>query len=410
MTVVLVVMCLVVGALELYAGKQSKDQASAFVRRIDELKEQVGKQNGVLVTVGEQLTAELARVKRDVLPGLDDRLRHNTGQIEQLTELLREADDYIKTQVGRLHDLEQQRITLSALRRKLTDIETSMHSLSQAGAPAANGRVDAALSRLSDLERNGTEILELQRDLTRTLEGVEDVVADLLHYTGGELAEEVTASLRGTPARPVMPPAGTGPRANSAGNSVTGPVTVSGRLWTRDPQLPDILAEVYERCLDAVRLEVRFRTTESTADDHGAPERRRYFLSGRSLEDLAGGFTALLISTGADLRRADLLPTDVRVAGAAHPGERPVPPDEAALKALLRALHESAGATAQIGPLLIVRTREELLCAVLTPAQSLELEDDEVFWDATAAALRLRRMAAHQVWELTGWASHRPTA
>ncbi|MFD0853394.1 hypothetical protein ACFQ07_14240, partial [Actinomadura adrarensis] len=86
-TVILVVMCLVVGALELYAGKQSKDQARAFVRRIEELGDQVSKQNNVLVTVGEQLTAELSRVKQDTLPALDRRLRSQSDQVEELAGL-----------------------------------------------------------------------------------------------------------------------------------------------------------------------------------------------------------------------------------------------------------------------------------------------------------------------------------
>lgn len=387
MTVVLVVLCLVVGALELWAGKQSKDQARAFARRIEQLRDEVDKQNGVLVTVGEQLTAELSRVKRDVLPGLDNRLRHNTGQIEQLGTLLRQADDYLKTQAHRLHELEQQRITLSALRRKLTDVESSLSSLSRAPAPpSADGRVDLALTRLAELEQSGTEIMSLQRDLTRTLENVEDVVADLLHYAGGELDEAVTSTLR-------------------HGHAQQAAVLLSGRLWTRDPQLQDVVAGVYEQCLRESRLAVRFKTAQSPLDPAAAPERRRYFLAGQSMEDLAGGYTALLISTGADMRRLALLPTDVRVAGADHPADRPMPPDEAALKALLRTLFESGGATAQIGPFFAVRTREELLCAVLTPSQSLELENDDAFWDPSAAALRLRRLAAHQIWDLTDWAA-----
>ncbi|HEX2312188.1 MAG TPA: hypothetical protein VHJ17_00515 [Thermomonospora sp.] len=387
MTVVLVVLCVVVGALELYLGKQGRDQARAFADRIEELRDQVTKQNGVLVTVGEQLTAELSRVKRDVLPGLDERLRRNTGQIEELGALLRQADEYLKTQASRLQDLEQQRVTLSALRRKLTDLESAVRTGPRPDGPDAGERIDTALGRLADLERNGTEILELQRDLTRTLEDVEDVVSDLLHYAGGELGEAVRSSLTG--GRAPVPP-------------------VPGRVWARDPQVRDVMTEVYERCVDVVGLSTRFRAAGRA--ENGSPERRRYFLSGRTMEELAGTFTDLLISTGRDGGAAALLPTDVRVAGAPHPAERPVPADEAALKALLRALHDSGGGTAQIGPLLAVRTREELLCAVLTPSQSLELEDDEVFWDPSAAALRLRRMAAHQVWELTDWAAQLPTA
>lgn len=393
-TVILVVMCVVVGALELYAGKQSRDQANAFRRRIDELNDQVTKQNNVLVTVGEQLTAELSRVKQDVLPALDNRLRQNTGQVEELAGLVHQADDYLRTQASRLHELEQQRITLAALRRKLGEVETSVRAVTRAGGEAVEGKFDAALGRLADLERGGEEILELQRALTRTLEDVEDVVAELLQFTEGELDDTVTAALTGRP------------RAHGDA------VTATGRLWTRDDQLEDILCEMYERCVRASRLNVRFRTAEGTDGPvPGSPERRRYFLGGHASEDLAGVFSALLISAGADLpsngtsggARRGLARVEPGVPSGVDP-VRP-PEDEAALQALLRTLSECSGAVAQIGPLMAVRTRDELLCAVLTAAQSLELESDEVFWDPAAATVRLRRLPSHQLWDLTGWAT-----
>ncbi|WP_030164245.1 hypothetical protein [Spirillospora albida] len=387
-TVILVVMCVVVGVLELYAGRQSGRQAAAFERRIRELNEQVTKQNNVLVTVGEQLTAELSRVKRDVLPALDTRLRSTVDQVEDLAGLVHRADEFLRTQSGRLRDLEQQRVTLAALRRKLTDVETSVRTVTATGAASIEGKVDTALDRLADLERGGAEILDLQRTLTRTLEDVEDVVAELLQYTEGELGDTVTAALTARP----------------AGDATS--VTATGRLWTRDDQLEDILTEMYERCVRANRLHVRFRTAEGADGPEGA-ERRRYFLGGQDAEDLAGAFSALLISTGADLR-----PNGAGARGLARiepglpSGVEPVrpPEDEAALKALLRVLHESSGAVAQIGPLMAVRTRDELLCAVLTAGQSLELESDEVFWDPAAATVRLRRLPSHQLWDLTAWA------
>ncbi|WUH96879.1 hypothetical protein OHR68_25375 [Spirillospora sp. NBC_00431] len=392
-TLVLVVLCFVVGALELYAGKQSRDQAHAFSRRIEELNEQVTKQNNVLVTVGEQLTAELSRVKQDVLPALDTRLRQNTGQVEELAGLVHQADEFLRTQAGRLRDLEQQRITLAALRRKLTEVETSVRAVTRTGGGAADGRVEVALDRLADLERGGAEILELQRALTRTLEDVEDVVAELLQFTEGELDDTVTAALTGRP------------RAHGDA------VTATGRLWTRDEQLDEILAEMYERCVRASRLNVRFRTAEGpNGDAPGSPERRRYFLGGQAADDLAGAFSALLISTGADLPNNGTTATRrglARVEPGVPPGVEPTraPEDEAALKSLLRTLSESSGAVAQIGPLLAVRTRDELLCAVLTAAQSLELESDEVFWDPLAATVRLRRLPSHQLWDLTTWST-----
>jgi hypothetical protein len=415
--VILVVMCLAVGVLELYAGKQSKDQARAFVRRIDELNDQVTKQNNVLVTVGEQLTAELTRVKRETLPALDSRLRSHSEQVEDLATLVHQADAYLRAQSGRLQELEQQRITLAALRRKLGEVESSVRSFTRADSPEAGDKVDAALDRLADLERGGEEILDLQRALTRTLEEVEDVVAELLRFTEGELEESVTTALTGRTPAPgatggMSDPGGAGPRAGGAAA-----VRAAGRLWTRDVQLEDILTEMYERCVRASRLDIRFRTADGDGGSApGTSGQRRYFLSGPYAEDLVGGFTALLISTGADIphnggRHAGPRSlTRVQAGRPLPPGVEPppAPEDEVALKALLRTLFESDGAIAQIGPLMAVRTREELLCAVLTPPQSLEMESDEVFWDPAAATQRLRGLPSHQLWDLTGWATTTP--
>lgn len=374
MTIVLVALCVLVGAMELYAGRRNKQQSDAFLYRIDELRSQVSSQNNQLIAVGDQVNVELNRVRRDVLPGLDSRLRQNTGQIEQLSALLNQADEYLRTQAARLQDLEKQKDALATLRARLADLETTMQSTLQAtlqtpGTPVAEeveGKVETALTRIADLERSGNQILDLQRDLTRTLEDVEDVVTDLLQFTAEELDQAVTASLNG---RPLLG------------------VTVAGRLFTQDPRLRDVLVDVYEKCVEANRLGLRFKKPD------GEDGRLRYFLAGRSLEELAGGFAALLISTGMDV---------------AHPGRRRPPEDEAALQSLLRAVHESAGATAQIGPLIVVRTPAELLCAVLTHAQSLEFESDSLPWDPGAAAVRLRRLPNHQFWDLTEWAAQVP--
>ncbi len=365
MTLVLIALCVVVGILELYAGRQTKRQADAFVYRIDELKAQVSGQNAAIGEVGRQVTQELADVRRDVLPALDSRLRHHQGQIEQLSTVLGQADEYLRTQAARLQDLEKQKDALAALRLRLSDLETSLQTLGPAqGAPPEE--LEGALNRIRDLEHSGNQVLYLQRDLTRTLEDVEDVVEDLLHFTADELDQAVTTSLSGRP---------------SLG------VTVAGRLYTRDARLHDVLVDVYERCVDANRLTVRFKKVD------GEDGRLRYFLAGRSLEELGGGFAALLISTGMDV---------------AHPGRRLPPEDEAALQAMLRSLHESTGATAQIGPLIVVRTPAELVCAVLTHAQALEFESDRLPWDPSTAAIRLRRLPGHQFWDLTEWAAQVP--
>jgi hypothetical protein len=370
LTVLLVLLCLIVGSLELYAGKRSKDQADAFVKRVEELRQQVDRQSGVLVTVGEQLKAEMFKVQRDVLPAMDNRVRQNTGQIEQLRSLMQQAEAYLRTQAQRMQDLEKQKVTLAALRRKLSDIESSMESLPRSDAAAAGQNVETALSRISALERNGDQMMEFQRDLTKTLEDVEDVVTDLLGHTSAELDQAVATSL-------------TGRRAPS--------VAVGGRLWSRDPRLGDVLVEMYEQCVHANHLTIKFKTTEDTT---GTEDRQlRYFLAGRTPEELVGDFAALLVSIGRD----DGMTTGRRRSAEAL-----------ALRGMLRAFGESTGGVAQIGPLIALRTREELLCAVLSHAQVMDFDGNRLFADFLAAAVWLRRLPGHQVRDLTAWAAQPP--
>jgi hypothetical protein len=376
LTVLLVLLCLIVGSLELYAGKRSKDQADAFVKRVEELRQQVDRQSGVLVTVGEQLKAEMFKVQRDVLPAMENRVRQNTGQIEQLRTLMQQAEAYLRTQAQRMQDLEKQKVTLAALRRKLSDIESSMEALPRSDAAATGQNVETALARISALERNGDQITDFQRDLTRTLEDVEDVVTDLLGFTSAELDQAVATSL-------------TGRRAPT--------VAVGGRMWSRDARLRDVLIEMYERCVRANHLTIRFRTAEGGVEVGGAAGaadgQLRYFLAGRSPEELVGDFAALLVSIGRD---------DMAATG------RPLTAEGLALRGMLRTFAESTGAVGQIGPLIGLRTREELLCAVLSHAQVLDFENNRLFADSLAAAVWMRRLPGHQVRDLTAWAAQPP--
>lgn len=403
MTVLLVLLCLIVGTLELYAGKRSKDQADAFVKRVDELRQQVDRQSGVLVTVGEQLKAEMFKVQRDVLPAMENRVRENTGQIEQLRTLMQQAEAYLRTQAQRMQDLEKQKVTLAALRRKLTDIESSMEALPRSDAAAAGQNVETALSRISALERNGDQMMAFQRDLTRTLEDVEDIVSDLLGFTSAELDQAVATSLTG---RRAPQPA------------------VGGRMWSRDPRLRDVLVDMYERCVRANHLTITFRTAEGGGAEGAEDGQLRYFLAGRSPEELVGDFAALMVSIGRDdpatapghAGAAGAGPAGAGAAGAgpagagaAYGGGGPRRTVEAlALQGMLRTFAESTGAVAQIGPLLALRTREDLLCAVLSHAQVLDFENNRLFADSLAAAVWMRRLPGNQVRDLTAWAAQPP--
>lgn len=369
MTIALVLLCMAVGALELYAGRQAKHQTQTFIDRVDELRAQVRRQNRTLEITGEQINDELSEVRQQLLPGIDHRVRQHGGRIDELAALLHRTEEYIRAQAIRLHELEKQREALAELRGRLADMEISGLKPVQvpvvAGAPG-DGRIDAALTRIADLEHGRVQILDLQRDLTRALEEVEVVVTDLLGYTAGELDRAITTSLD---ARPDPQP------------------TVPGHLMSSDAALREVLADVYERCVEGSGLAVRFKNAEDGA--------YRYYLTGRVLEELGGGYTALLISLTMDVGSAQL--------------RRRLPSDESAVKALLRALFETEGAVAQIGPLVVARTADSIVCGVLTPVQGLELERMNLLNSPEAAAARLRELPIHQFWDLTAWAG-RPAA
>ncbi|WP_106399090.1 hypothetical protein [Actinocorallia populi] len=368
MTIALVLLCVVVGALELYAARQAKYQTEAFLSRVKELHSLVRRQNQTLESTGRQLNDELGEV-RQRLPGLDLRVNQHGGRIDELAALLHRTEEYIRAQAIRLHELEKQRDALAELRGRLADMENASFPVAVpaiAGQVAPDARVEAALTRISDLEHNRAQMLGLQRDLSRALEDVEDVVTDLMRHTSGELDRAITATLE----------PGTEP--------VT---TVGGSLMCADPALRDVLADVYERCVEGSGLSVRFKT----AEEHLT----RYYLTGRVLEELGGGYTALLISLTMDVGSPSL--------------RRRLPSDEASVKALLRALHESAGAVARIGPLVAAGTPDSLVAAVLTHAQSLEFDRQDFPADPAGTAARLRSLPVHQLWDLTAWAG-RPAA
>jgi len=369
MTIALVLLCVAVGALELYAGRQAKYQTEAFLNRVKELHSLVRRQNQTLERTGRQLSEELGEVKQRLLPGLDLRVDRHGGRIDELAALLHRTEEYIRAQAIRLHELEKQRDALAELRGRLADMENSAFPVAVpaiAGTAAPDARVEAALTRLADLELGRTQMLGLQRDLSRALEEVEGVVADLLQHTSGELDRAITATLE----------PGTEP--------IT---TVGGSLMCADPALRDVLADVYERCVEGSGLSVQFKSAEEALT--------RYYLTGRVLEELGGGYTALLISLTMDVGSPSL--------------RRRLPSDEASVKALLRALYETSGAVARIGPLVVARTADSLLCGVLTHTQSLEFDRHGTAADPDAAAERLRGLPVHQFWDLTGWAA-RPAA
>ncbi|GAB2867396.1 hypothetical protein GCM10022221_80240 [Actinocorallia aurea] len=368
LTVVLVLLCVAVGVLELYAGRQSKYQAEAFVSRVRDLHDLVLRQHNRLETTGRELNEELAEVKQRMLPDLGFRVSQHGGRIDEMSSLLHRAEEYIRAQAIRLHELEKQRDVLAELRGRLIDMESAQVPLTVPAIAGGTGeaRMEAALSRIADLETDRGRVMELHRDLSSALEEIEEVVSDLLGYASGELDHAITATLAD----------GTEPLT-----------TVGGSLMSADPALREVLSDVYERCVEGSGLQIRFRNVEDDVT--------RYYLTGRMLEELGGGYTSLLLS----------LTMDAGLTAARHGGGG----DAASVRALLRALHESEGAVAKIGPLVVSRTSDALVCGVLTHVQSTEFERRGLIADPAAASARLRELAVHQFWDLTAWAA-RPAA
>ncbi|MDX6739279.1 hypothetical protein [Actinocorallia sp. A-T 12471] len=366
MTAVLVLLCVAVGVLELYAGRQSKYQAEVFVSRVRDLHDLVLRQHNRLESTGRELNEELAEVKQRLLPDLGFRVSQHGGRIDEMSSLLHRAEEYIRAQAIRLHELEKQRDVLAELRGRLSDMEAAQTPVPVPAIAGGEARMEAALTRIADLETDRGKVLELHRDLSSALEEIEEVVADLLGYASGELDHAITATLHD----------GTEPLT-----------TVGGSLMSADPALREVLSDVYERCVEGSGLHVRFRDVEDDVT--------RYYLTGRMLEELGGGYTSLLLSLTLD---AGLSATRHGAGG-----------DAGSVKALLRALHESAGAVARIGPLVVCRTADALVCGVLTLAQSVEFERRRLHADPAAAAATLRELPVSQFWDLTAWAA-RPAA
>ncbi|MCD0448785.1 hypothetical protein LO762_06185 [Actinocorallia sp. API 0066] len=363
LTYALVLLCVAVGALELYAGRQSKYQAEAFVSRVRDLHDLVLRQHNRLESTGRELNDELAEVKQRMLPDLGFRVSQHGGRLDEMSSLLHRAEEYIRAQAIRLHELEKQRDVLAELRGRLADMEATSVPVAVPAIAGGNGdaRVEAALTRIADLETDRGRVLELHRDLSTALEEIEDVVTDLLQYTSSELEGSLAATL-------------------DDGAVPVG--TVAGSLTSVDPALREVLADVYERAVEGSGLTVRFKQAEERLT--------RYYLTGRMLEELGGGYTSLLIS--------------MTIGDGLTASRGGLPGDAASVTALLRALHESEGAVARIGPLVVSRTTDTLVAGVLTPAQSLDVDRRGLLADPVSATGLLRELPVHQVFDLTTWA------
>lgn len=163
--------------------------------------------------------------------------------------------------------------------------------------------------------------------------------------------------------------------------------TVRGLLLGRGAASLEPLGRLYDRLADCQGLRVELR------ERVGGPSWNvRYFLSGPAPRELERDFISLV---------SELRASPPRQGGTAPSA------GSAALCSLALGLHGVDGDTAQIGPLVVVRTADALLCGVLPLADLHGPEAERLLVDAEATAERLRELPESRVCDLSSL--HEPT-
>lgn len=158
--------------------------------------------------------------------------------------------------------------------------------------------------------------------------------------------------------------------------------TVSGVLGGEVRSAEQVsLTEAYEQCALAYGLDVEL--ADPGGDD---PWQVLYYLTGPSPRELERDFI--------DLLRA--LREGLEGTGPVHP--------------LLKGLRGIEAGVAQLGPLVVVRTPEALLCGVQPLAELLHREPSALFADPAAVAVRLRSLPESRFCDLSTWRPQALTA
>ncbi|GAA2609392.1 hypothetical protein SMC26_31315 [Actinomadura fulvescens] len=156
--------------------------------------------------------------------------------------------------------------------------------------------------------------------------------------------------------------------------------TVAGGLGTDGREEPSGLVRAYERF--AERYGLRVELSDPTGED--ASWRARYYLSGRSPRGLERDFIDLV-------RR-------LRASGGAPNGT-----ETEAANALLCCLHDIEMGGAQVGPFVLVRTPEAMLCGVLSLAELRQAGPARLLADPVDAALRLHGLPESRFCDLSAF-------
>jgi hypothetical protein len=234
-----------------------------------------------------------------------------------------------------------------------SDVRTAGDRLAtvQDGVAATGERVAVLSSSVQD----GTE------DLSSALESMEGVVGRVHTRIQEQLDREVTETLGGEPA--------------DAG-------TLLGALSGDIAPMEETLVLLYASLLEQHGLRIRLQVAE--------PDGTRYYLAcpaGRGPVELEWEFLSMLDS----------------LRSVARP-EAPSP-EMGALQSLLLAAYALGKGFVQLGPLVVVRTPDLLLCGVLSVGESRCFDTERMMVDIETAADRVQTLPLSRFHDLTTWAA-----
>ncbi|MCW2938980.1 MAG: hypothetical protein JWN00_1965 [Actinomycetia bacterium] len=255
----------------------------------------------------------------------------------------------------RLRALEE-RTDLQELHGEISEVGHLSRAL-ETNVSALREQVRDIVARLGGLERGQ----ELEHQFALSLQSVETVVARVHQRVQEQLDLEVVTTLGGDP-----PDGG----------------TLLGGLSGDIAALDDTLLLQYANLVEQNGLGVRLQVAELGGV--------RYYLAcppGRGPVELEWDLMSLL---------------DGLAVGAAGRHESPSP-ELAALQSLLLTVSELGKGFVQLGPLVIVRSPESLLCGVLSVAESRCFDTDRLLGDTAGVAARLRTLPDSRFYDLTGW-------
>lgn len=255
----------------------------------------------------------------------------------------------IRTQLRALKGTRDELEGFRASQRERLDRLAAEQERDREALAAADARIRSLITQINDRVlpdvggrlKQQREAAGEQRD---ALDRLAAEVAALRAHLVGRLDQAVAASLGAEPAELV------------AGSLTADPAAARGPL-----------TGPYERFAEHHGLRVELA------------DRDRYYLSGRSPRALESDFIELVAALRADCRETT---------GAA--------------RTLLGALRDVDRGGAQIGPLLIVRTPESLVCGVL-PLAELRRPAADLLADPSGTAQRLHRLPESRFCDLSAW-------